>query len=725
MSSQRRPLRGDRRKSTAPKKKTPAKPPARARRRRKAAPARRRPLILRLLFALFGALARLFWAIGWRVAVIGGLILGGFTLWHASQLPSDPAALVDQRARGSVTLLDRYGRPFAWRGDMFGGMITADTVAPELRDAVIATEDKRFRWHPGIDPIGIASAIRINLREGRGPLSGHGGSTLTQQVAKLLCLGVPYDPAIWDNEAAYEADCRRTTVWRKLREVPYSLALELRYSKDEILTIYLNRVYLGAGTRGMEAASQRYFGRSAAAVRPAEAAMLAGLLQRPSYFAPTANLARSRARAATVLRLMHEQGYLTNEEYELARLAPAELSDAAAASIGDDFADWVMATGPDYLTRETTEDVVIRTTFDPEIQRAAEAAVTDVFAEKVRPGSEAQAAIVVMDADGAVRAMVGGRETRRAGLFNRATQAMRQTGSAFKPFVYAAALDLGFRFDTVVVDEPITLDIPGSGPWSPRNYTNEYRGAMTLTQALAQSINTVAVKVSEAVGRDNVRKVATDFGIETDLADGPALALGTSETSLLQVTGAFAGILNGGSSVRPYGLIGLWLQGESEPLMTKAGGMGERVVSEDAARQLTYMMHEVIASGTGGRAALPGRPAAGKTGTSQEARDAWFLGFTADYVAGVWMGYDDNAPLAGVTGGGLPADIWRAAMLKVHEGEPVRPLPMIDPVRDATPFRAVTGPDLPGTVPPRPAEDPARPPRGLFDRLLGGIFGGG
>jgi hypothetical protein len=205
MSSQRRPLRGDRRKSTAPKKKTPAKPPARARRRRKAAPARRRPLILRLLFALFGALARLFWAIGWRVAVIGGLILGGFTLWHASRLPSDPAALVDQRARGSVTLLDRYGRPFAWRGDMFGGMITADTVAPELRDAVIATEDKRFRWHPGIDPIGIAGAIRINLREGRGPLEGHGGSTITQQVAKLMCLGVPYDPEIWETEAAYEA----------------------------------------------------------------------------------------------------------------------------------------------------------------------------------------------------------------------------------------------------------------------------------------------------------------------------------------------------------------------------------------------------------------------------------------------------------------------------------------------------------------------------------------
>jgi penicillin-binding protein 1A len=447
--------------------------------------------------------------------------------------------------------------------------------------------------------------------------------------------------------------------------------------------------------------------------------MLAGLLVAPSYYAPTTNLGRARDRAATVLALMHAQGYLTDDEHELARLAPAELSDAAAASMGDDFADWIMASGPEFLTRNTTEDVVIRTTFDPALQRAAEKAVQQVFMEKVRPGSEAQTAVIVMDADGAVRAMVGGRETRRAGLFNRATQAMRQTGSAFKPFVYAAALDLGFRFDSVVVDEPVTLDVPGSGPWSPRNYSGDFRGEMTLTDALARSINTVAVKVSEAVGRDNVRQVATLFGIETDLDDGPALALGTSETTLLHMTGAYAGILNGGSAVRPYGILDMRLLGDGAPLMQKVGGMGGRVISPGAARQLTYMMHQVIEAGSGQRAQLPGRPAAGKTGTTQAARDAWFLGFTADYVAGVWMGYDDNSPLTGVTGSGLPSDIWRETMLRAHGGLPARPLPMIDPVRDATPGQRPPGATA-RPVAPGPAE-PVRPERpGFLERLFGG-----
>ena len=259
-----------------------------------------------------------------------------------------------------------------------------------------------------------------------------------------------------------------------------------------------------------------------------------------------------------------------------------------------------------------------------------------------------------MSADGAVRAMVGGRDTTVIGAFNRATQANRQTGSAFKPFVYATALDLGYGPDSVVVDEPYCLDVPGSGRWCPKNYTRDHKGRVTLTQALAQSINVPAVKVSESVGRDLVRKVAGDFGIDSDLAAGPALALGASESTLLEMTGAYAGILNGGSSVTPYGLTELKLLGESEPMMGVGGGIGERVIRESAAQELTYMMSRVIADGTGGRARLPDREAAGKTGTTQEARDAWFLGFTADYVAGVWMGYDDNTPLTGVTGGGCP-----------------------------------------------------------------------
>ncbi|MEL6519091.1 MAG: penicillin-binding transpeptidase domain-containing protein, partial [Pseudomonadota bacterium] len=464
------------------------------------------------------------------------------------------------------------------------------------------------------------------------------------------------------------------------KEAVYAMALEARYSKDEILTIYLNRAYLGAGSRGFEAAAQRYFGKSAAEVSPAEGAMLAGLLVAPSRFAPTANLERAQNRANLIIQLMEDQGYLGPAAASAARQNPAQLSEAAERRAGGYFADWVMDQGPSFLTRDTTEDVIVSTTFDQRIQTAAEEALKFIFENKVRQGSEAQAAIVVMSADGAVRAMVGGRKTQGvAGQFNRAIQAKRQTGSAFKPFVFAAALDLGYGPNDVVVDEPITLDVPGSGPWTPRNYTNEFYGPVTLTEALKHSLNIPAVRVSEGVGRESVRAIAEGFGIASDLADGPALALGVSESTLLEMTGAFAGILNGGSSVTPYGLTQLRIKGDDTPLIGQEGGMGERVISEAAAQRLVYMMSEVVNGGTGGRAALPDRPVAGKTGTTQAARDAWFLGFSADYVAGVWMGYDDNTPLTGVTGGGLPAEIWRETMVRVHEGLPPRPLPMIVP----------------------------------------------
>ncbi|HBZ42812.1 MAG TPA: glycosyl transferase, partial [Maritimibacter sp.] len=564
---------------------------------------------------------------------------------------------------------------FAGRGNQLGDVVTADTVSPHLKNAVVATEDKRFYRHFGVSPRGIASAIRINLSEGRGPLSGHGGSTMTQQVAKLTCLGKSYDPDKWENEAAYEAECREGSIKRKAREAIYAMALETKYSKDEILTIYLNRAYLGGGTYGVEAASQKYFGVSAAEVGPGEAAILAGLLTAPSRYAPTASYDRSWARALTVIKLMEEQDYLTPAEAEYARNNPPELSESAEETTGTDFANWVMQMGPDFLTRKAAEDVIISTTFDPAIQRAAEEALNHIFETKVSEGSEAQAAIVVMTADGAVRAIVGG----RSGSFNRATQAMRQTGSAFKPFIYAAALDLGWSYDSTIVDEPLTINVPGSGPWSPQNYTRKFYGPVTLTTALKNSLNIPAVKLSESVGRENVRTVASYFGIESDLAAGPALALGVSETTLLQMTGAFAGIGNGGSAVIPYGLRDLRFVGDSSPLMEQDGGIGKRVIQTPAARQLVYMMHQVIESGTGQRAKLKNREAAGKTGTTQSARDAWFVGFTADYVAGVWMGYDDNSPLQGVTGGGLPADIWRETMERVHRDIPAKPLDMIRP----------------------------------------------
>ncbi len=692
-NGKRPPLVADRRypKTTAKPKKAAANArPARRTRARKP----RRSLLGRLFFGVFGWLARLVWWIGSRTALAGGTVVGLFVLYYAAQLPP-VTDLLDARARGSVTMLDREGQVFAWRGEQFGGQITADTVSPHLKNAILATEDRRFYKHFGVSPRGIAGAVRINLREGRGPFDGHGGSTITQQTAKLLCLGVPYDPASGMTEAEYEADCRRTTLMRKAKEAVYALAMELRYSKDEILTIYLNRAYLGAGSRGFEAAAQRYFGKSANEVSPAEAAMLAGLLVAPSRFAPTANLERSQNRAAVIVSLMEEQGYLSEAEARFALDNPARLSEAAEARAGGYFADWVMESGPAFLTRETTEDVVILTTFDQKIQQAAEDALAYVFENKVSEGSEAQAAIVVMSADGAVRAMVGGRKFRGvAGQFNRAIQAKRQTGSAFKPFVYAAALDLGWSPLDPILDAPITIDVPGSGPWSPKNYGGDfYNREVTLTDALRLSLNTPAVRLSEAVGREAVSMVAEQFGIESDLAAGPAIALGTSESTLLEMTGAYAGILNGGTSVTPYGLVELRLQGDDTALMGQEGGMGERVISDKAARELVYMMAEVVNNGTGKRAALPGRPAAGKTGTTQAARDAWFIGFTADYVAGVWMGYDDNTPLKGVTGSGLPAEIWHETMMRVHEGLPVRGLPMTIPEPRTAPMpgRAAPG----------------------------------
>lgn len=655
----------------------PRKSPA----RKKSVASKKQPRRLGVLGTLlwpFSFALRLIWAAAWRISLVAGLVLAAAVAFVYVTLP-DASDLLDGRARGSVTLKDRNNKTFAWRGDQYGGSITAASVSPHLKNAVVATEDKRFYWHPGVDPIGIASAIKINLSEGRGALSGHGGSTITQQTAKLLCLGKEFDPSSGQSEAEYEEQCRRGTLERKLREAIYALAMEVKYTKDEILTIYLNRAFLGAGSRGFEAASQRYFGKPSAQVNPAEAAMLAGLLKAPSRFAPTNNLTRSQKRANLIVGLMEEQGYISSAQAESARQKPAQLSAAARAKAGGYFADWVMASGPEFFTSNTTEDVIITTTLDPRIQKAAEEALFHVFETKVKKGSRAQAAIVVMSADGAVRAMVGGRKTRVAGEWNRATQARRQTGSAFKPFVYATALELGHSPLSTVVDEPYTFNVPGSGPYAPRNYTGKHYGRVTLMEALEKSLNVPAVKVSEAVGRENVRKVAADFGIVSGLADGPAMALGASEATLIEMTGAYAGILNGGSSVTPYGLVELRLQGEKTPLMGSGGGIGERVIREKAARELTYMMEKVISEGTGKRARLNQRPAAGKTGTTQAARDAWFIGFTADYVAGVWMGNDDNTPLTGVTGGGLPAQIWRETMERVHAGMPVKALPMQAP----------------------------------------------
>ncbi|MFC3166552.1 transglycosylase domain-containing protein [Paracoccus fontiphilus] len=658
-------------------KRSPAPAEQTSKVRRHKAPVRRGNVVVRTVAGTVGLIWRILWGSVWRLAMVMVLIVGAATAYFYASLP-EPEALFDARARGSVTMLDNDGKVFAWRGETYGA-VTSDKIAPVLKEAVMATEDRRFNWHLGVDPIGIASAIKINLAEGRGPLEGHGGSTITQQVAKLLCLGDTFDPIRWKNEAEFEQDCRVTSLWRKIKEVPYSFALEAKYSKDDILNIYMNRSYMGGGARGFEAATQRYFNKPASDVNASEAAMLAGLLQAPSYFAPTANLKRAQERASVVLGLMAEEGYLSPAEAEQARANPARLSQAAEARAGGYFADWVMESGPGFLTSETTEDVTIRTTFDPRIQTAAERALKRIFDEKVSDNSKAEAAVVVMSADGAVRGIIGGRDTTVNGAFNRAVQAKRQTGSSFKPFVYAAALEAGYGPGDRVEDGPLTIRIPGGKPWSPQNYTRRYYGNVTLTTALKQSLNTATIRLQETVGRGEVRRIAHDFGIVSNLTTSPSLGLGASEATLMELTGAYAGIRNGGTSVAPYGLVELRIAGDDQPLMGQSGGMGQRVISQRAAGQLIYMMQQVIDSGTGGRAKMGSRPVAGKTGTTSSYRDAWFVGFSEQYVVGVWMGYDDNTPLKGVTGGGLPAEIWQAVMTDIHEGLPELPLSTVSP----------------------------------------------
>lgn len=667
------PLVAEKRTRAAPKPRKAAKPV-----RRKAAP-KKRGMLGTMLWP-FKWLLILMWRIMWRGTVVVTVLVGIGVFYYASTLPAVDD-LVDGRLRGSVTLQDARGETFAWRGDQFGGVISATAVSQHLHNAVIATEDKRFYWHFGVDFYATGAAMVRNFRNGGNPLSGAGGSSITQQTAKLLCYGRPFDPAIYEDETAYEADCRRTTLWRKVQEAVYAFAMEARYTKEEILTVYLNRAYLGAGSRGFEAAAQRYFGVSAAEVNPAQSAMLAGLLKAPSSFAPTRNLQVSQDRGATVIRLMEEQGYLTAEEAAFAQANPATLSEAARARAGGYFADWVMDQAPSYLTTDTTEDVILSTTLDPRIQTAAEEALVWIFENKVREGSEAQAAIVVMSADGAVRAMVGGRDLTVSGAFNRATQALRQTGSAFKPFIYGTALDMGMSPFDMLLDEPTCWNVPGSGQYCPTNYTGRFEGPVTMVEALQQSLNIPAVALSETIGRENVRTVAENFGIASDLAAGPALALGASESTLIEMTGAYAGILNGGSAVKPYGINDLRVAGDSEPLLAATGGIRERVIQENAARQLTWMMYQVVEGGSGRRAAVEGWEIAGKTGTTQGARDAWFIGFSGDYVAGVWMGYDNNTPLTGVTGSGLPAEIWHETMTRVLSGLPVTPLPMQIPAQ--------------------------------------------
>lgn len=574
-----------------------------------------------------------------------GVVWAALFLMLAPEMP-DTSSLWRVKKSPGVTVLASDGSVLAQRGAFNSTMVSVAKMPPHLPRAIIATEDRRFYSHFGMDIIGFFRAMWANVRAG-GVVQG--GSTITQQLAKNLFL------------------TPERTMVRKVRELMLALWLEARLSKDEILTLYMNRVYLGAGSYGVEAASQRYFGKSARRVTLSEAALLAGLLKAPSRYAPTNNIKRSRDRAAQVLLNMVAAGYLSDAQAAAARRAPARLAQGARTSGSRYFSDWVQERLPG-LVGNRDDDLIVLTTLEAGLQRSAEAALARTLKRHSKSRKVAQGAIVALAPNGAVRAMVGGRSYAKS-QFNRAVQAHRQPGSAFKPFVYLAALEAGFDPDDVLKDSPVTID-----GWKPRNFSNKHRGDVTLSNALVHSINTVAVKVSERVGRTKVIETAQRMGITSQIAAHPALALGASEVTLLELTSAYAPFANGGFAVVPHGILEVRTRAGSV-LFRRGGSSLGRVVSSRDLQRMNAMLSEVLRSGTGKGARLGDRVSAGKTGTSQKFRDGWFVGYTADFVTGVWLGNDNDSPTKKVTGGQLPASLWKDFMRQASAGQPARTLP--------------------------------------------------
>ena len=611
------------------------------------------------------AILLLLWA-----GIVGGGVFGYFAL----TLP-DTSELTRAERRPSVTILAADGSLLTTFGELFGQPLTLREMSPYLPKAVIATEDRRFYSHFGVDPIGLMRAAMANLTAGH---VVQGGSTITQQLAKNLFL------------------TPERSLPRKIRETLLALWLEHRFTKDQILEIYLNRVYLGAGTFGVDAAAHRYFGKSARHTTLYESAAIAGLLKAPARFNPTRDRDKAAARTAQVLANMIEAGIVTESQVTNATKEGASLSVVASARSGARyFADWVAEQLSDFAG-SGGRDLTVTTTLDPILQAEAEGVVAETIARDGPKAAVSQGALVAMSPDGAVRAMVGGRDYTGS-QFNRATQAQRQPGSAFKPFVYLAGLESGLRPSDEFVDAPIRI-----GNWQPRDYTGRYQGEMTLAEGLAQSINTVAVQVAQRAGIRKVIAVAHRLGISSELAPEMSLALGTNEVNLLELVSAYAPFANGGAGVWPHGIAEIRSHGNV--VFRRSGSGVGRVMSPEFAGTMNEMLSEVIGHGTGRSAALP-RPAAGKTGTTQDYRDAWFIGYTADLVAGVWLGNDDNSPTNKVTGGSLPAQTWRRFMLAATQAMPVRPLP----TAPAAPARVLV----------------ATPPAsggGLFDNFFG-LFG--
>jgi penicillin-binding protein 1A len=577
------------------------------------------------------------------VSIWGVVAVGVIVAWHAFGLPNLDALETPER-RPSVTLLAADKSVLATYGDLHGGAIRFNEAPPFLIQAIVATEDRRFFEHGGVDFFGIARALVTNLLAGG---VRQGGSTLTQQLAKNLFL---------TPERSYS---------RKIRELILAFWLEARFSKEQLFTIYLNRVYLGAGTYGVEAAARRYFGKSTRRLNLREASVIAGLLKAPSRYSPLRDPKAAIKRGDQVLANMVAAGFLSQRDADAAKRNRLRAIGRRSGSGARYFADWLLERAAGFVGR-TDRDLVIGTTLSPRLQRFAEQRIEQTLAGPGARRNVGQAALLSLAPDGAVRAMVGGRRYQTS-QFNRATQAQRQPGSAFKLFVYLAALEAGMTPDDMVLDAPVTI-----AGWRPRNYDGRYRGRLTLAAALAGSVNTAAVRVSEKVGRRKVVALAERLGITSRLKAHPSIALGASEVSLLEMTAAYAVIANHGLAAWPYGITEI-RDGEGKLLYRRSANSVGRLLDAKTVARMQIMLKGVIDQGTG-KAAKLSRPAAGKTGTSQDFRDAWFIGFTNELVTGVWLGNDDSSPTTRVTGGSLPAVLWRRYMTDALKGAPPRPL---------------------------------------------------
>ena len=647
--------------------------PARKRKTKSKPAAKRRRSVLGVL-VYYGAVLGVWCVIG----------LGALVAWHAGQLPPIDQLAVPKRPPNIAILADD-GSLLANRGDTGGAAIHIRDLPPYLPKAFIAIEDHRFYSHWGVDPLGISRAVLRNVMK-RGGMEG--GSTITQQLAKNLFL------------------TQERTISRKIQEAILAVWLEHRYSKDQILELYLNRVYFGSGAYGVEAAARKYFGRPASETTLQEAAILAGLMKAPTKLAPNRNPNGAADRAAQVILAMVREGFISENMGKLALINPAQAATPRGAGSVNYAADYVMDVLNDTLGA-IDDDIVVTTTLSSALQGAGERALTEELDKKGARFGVSQGALVAIDMSGQIKALIGGR-TYAESQFNRAVAARRQPGSAFKPFVYLSALEKGLTPGTLREDAPINLR-----GWKPENSTHEYLGPVTLTRALSMSLNTVSVRLAMEVSPKTVIATAHRLGVASDLRPDASIALGTSEVTPLELVNAYAPFANGGVGVQPHIIVKV-RRADGKQLYQRKGSSFGRVIETQYVGMMNAMMQETLLTGTARKAELPGWQAAGKTGTSQDYRDAWFIGYTSQLVAGVWLGNDDGSATKRASGANLPVDIWSRFMRDALHGVPPTPLPG-GALRDAGPMAQAAPPmppaDVPAPIPPQaPAPAPAAIP---------------